>query len=1036
MHAIPDQIFERLNMGEVNTKLGLFASLGYAWASIDSSLFLWDYSHPSPELIGYEDAHHPITAVALVTPKPGVFVSTITHILAVATTSDVALLGMEVKDTPSGFKTVTLYQTKMAVHRGGGDVSFIKGTASGRIFFGGASDTDVYELSYQTEERWFSNRCTKINHTSPGWSSVVPMLPLGPRRPEHLIDMCIDDTRNLLYTLSSKSTIRTYHLEAPNKLTSVIEKDKHSCLRDIAHMIEQSPLLTDRMHIVSLSPISAPEASKLHLVAVTNTGCRLHLSATSASSYLIGVKSNLAPQSMQVQFVKFPPRADPQSRTGGRDGVVDTASRMLEPTAGGYRFGPGYFFAVVRTDENPTADQLFVSAPDTGRIKGTTAVSALKYYEQGNWIDIGNGNRALEVGLTTTPFAAASQPLGFGNELAVQFDHAAGEFAILTSTGIHIVRRKRFVDILAAFLSRLSGEEVLENELRKFVAQYSRAEVVAAGLAVACGEGSDLRTGAGRAGDQLTEDRGRAVFIDHGGRPRLNEADTDGGQSATDSIQLSARHDGLALYLTRLVRLLWKSKVVTIKPTKTGVNVSSTIPPERLGAIQQKIERLRKFLDSNKAFIHGLTGPSAPIHNRQEEIALQKEHQALHSLWKLMESVSEGISFALMLFDERVTDIFTRLDEASQARLKDLTYESLFSQKPGRELAKVLVKAIVNRNIASGTNVETVADALRRRCGSFCSPDDVVIFKAQEQLQRAVEQQKNPSALRTILGESLRLFQQVASSLSASNLQGAVQQFVELKYYAGAIQLCLVVAQERDRGNVALTWINEGKPPNDPREGKFHAREACYHLIHAVLDNLEAVAAKEPEVIDGRLTLTGTKMKEAYNVVNDSNDEVFHFDLYEWYIKRNWTDRILAIDSPHVVTYLQRLAATDARHAALLCRFYTQRNRFFDAAQVQADLAKSQLGIGIKDRIMFLSQAKGNASVNTVGARRQDQQLLNHEVTELLEIANIQDDLLRRLLDDPRLPHERKAEVAEALDGPILSLTEVGLSSAFRRRLG
>jgi len=1027
MHPIPDQVFERLNTGEVNTKLGLFASLGYAWASIDSSLFLWDYSHPSPDLIGYEDATHPITAVALVAPKPGVFVNTITHILVVATTAEIVLLGLSAVPTPSGLKAVSLYQTKMAVHRGGSDVSIIRGTASGRIFFGGNSDTDIYELFYQQEERWFSSRCGKINHTHPGWSSVVPSVPgFGQRSNEVLVDICIDDTRNLLYSLSSKSTIRTYHLETADKLTKVIEKDKHSCLRDIAHMVGGSPLLNDKMDIVSLSAISVTEASKLHLAAITNTGCRLFLSATSSASYIIGAVSSLAPQSMQVQFVKFPPRESGRARRSEgqvRDVGLDTESRLLDSSAFGNRFAPGYFFAVVRKGGNVSDDRLFVSSPDTGRIKITQPASALKYFEQGNWIDLGPGNRALEIGLTTSSFGAARQPLGFGNELAVQFDHTPAEFAVLTSTGIHVVRRRRLVDIFATSIRGAPGDEGLERELRKFINQYGRVEAISAALAVACGQGSDLRTGTGRAADQGTEDRARTAFVEFGGQPRLEE--TDGNQITADSVRLSSRHDALALYLTRLIRVLWKSKVVTVKIDKSAQTVSSTIPSSKLVTVQENVERLRNFLEANKGIIQGLTGPSERVTSRQEEIALQKEHQALHSLRKLMESVSEGISFVLMLFDERVTDIFARLDENSQVQLKDLTYEALFSQIPGKELAKVLVKAIVNRNIANGANVETVADALRRRCGSFCSPDDVVIFKAQEQLQRGSEQRQNPSALRTLLAESLRLFQQVAGGLTFPNLQIAVEQFVELKYYAGAIQLCLSVAREKDRGNAALTWVNEGKPTNDSREGSFRAREICYNLIHDILDHLEAASALEPDTIDGRLTLTGTKRQEAYDVVNSSDDEVFHFNLYDWYIQKNWTDRILVIDSPHVITYLQRLAATDARHADLLCRFYTHRSRFFEAAQVQADLAKSPFAIGIKDRITLLSRAKGNASVNTIGVGRQQQQLLNHEVTELLEIAHIQDDLLERLKADKRIPAARLVEIEEALDGPIQNLTEV-----------
>ena len=58
--------------------------------------------------------------------------------------------------------------------------------------------------------------------------------------------------------------------------------------------------------------------------------------------------------------------------------------------------------------------------------------------------------------------------------------------------------------------------------------------------------------------------------------------------------------------------------------------------------------------------------------------------------------------------------------------------------------------------------------------------------------------------------------------------------------------------------------------------------------------------------------------------------------------------------------------------------------------------------------------------------------MLNHEVSELLEIAHIQDDLLQRLLADRRIPDERKVEVERALDGPIQGLTEVSRQSPKR----
>lgn len=1039
IYPMPDQIFQLFERGQIHTELGLFPEIHLAFVHIDNALYLWDYTSPEPELFGFEDSPHRITAVALVPPRPGVFVNNIKHMLVVATSTEMILLGLSQEVAPAPPR---IFQTRMSVHKGNVDVSFIVGSADGRIFFGGRGDTDVHELYYQQEERWFSSRVGKINHTHPGWSSALPNLPYPgsiipypsslwtPKTNEVLADMVIDDSRRLLYTLSTNSTIRTYYMDGPNKLTKCIEKDKLSCLRDITHMITRSQLLTDQMKIVSISPIQAREASKLHLMALTDTGCRIFLSATSSSYYMGNLSSNAAPQSMQVQFVKFPPRNEPTApRPIGQDGaeMLDISSTALKVSKFGQRFAPGYFFDAVVKEDRPDIDRVFISAPETGRIRlaGATPGAPLRYHEHAYWTDMDEA-KVLAIGSMTPSFAAAGQPVGFGNELAVQFDQPPPEFAILTNKGIHVLRRRRMVDIFATVIRKAPGEEGITEEVRRFIHYYGRQETISTALAVACGQGNDLRNGAPRVIDQVTQDRARSAFIDFGGQPTVS--DTDGQQVSADSVKLSYRYHALGLYMTRLVRRLWKAKVIVQGVDGGAIVVNSTIPTSKLNSVQESLDRLRNFLHANRGIIQGLSGPQdlANVRNRHEEIAVQAEHQGLHALQKLREGVAEGISFVLMLFDERVSDIFVRLDANTQAQFRELTYEQLFSQPAGRELAKVLVKAIVNRNIESGANVETVAEALRRRCGSFCSPDDVVIFKAQEHLKRASEQIASPNVLRQLLSDSLHLFERVANNLTFANLEAAVQQYVGLHYYAGAIQLCLRVAREKDRGNSALSWVKEDRPANDPRQNAFLDRRQCYDLIYEILTHLDTVSAREPEMVDGRPTLMATKRMETYNVVNGSDDEVFHYDLYEWYITQGFIDRLMDSDSPHVIMFLKKLAEVDLKGAELLCSFYTNRNRFYDAADVQFKLVKNQdLQISLDDRIRMLGNAKANASVSTIGVSQQAQQVLNHEIAVLLETAHIQDDLYRRLMSDPRVPDDRKAQIVESLDGPILEVTQV-----------
>jgi len=205
----------------------------------------------------------------------------------------------------------------------------------------------------------------------------------------------------------------------------------------------------------------------------------------------------------------------------------------------------------------------------------------------------------------------------------------------------------------------------------------------------------------------------------------------------------------------------------------------------------------------------------------------------------------------------------------------------------------------------------------------------------------------------------------------------------------------------------------------------FEKRRRYYELIHHVLQTVDEVSRQQPETIDGRPTIAARKRAEAYAVVNESDDEVFQNDLYDWFLSQGWVDRLLAVQSTYVVKYLERLSSTSVEHADLLWRFYANNERFYEAAAVQLLLAKSEFPFSLKQRIEYLSRAKANASTHTVGTGRQARQILLHEVVELLEVANIQDEILLRIKNDSRIDDERRPQVVEDLDGRIMGLTDV-----------
>lgn len=803
---IPDRMLEQLNGAAAKIQIGLFAELHHAWAIVDNILYLWDYTHPNPELSGYDDLQSAINVVRLAKPKPGVFRGEVTHVILIATVKEVVILGLTATTSPAGVISVTLYQTDLKLPINGPNPKCLAASSkSGRVFFGCDNSDDVYEITYQNEEKWFSSKCGKINHTakdvidtiSPG--SIWTRLTGSQTSAQYAVQIEVDDSRDLLYVLSSVSTIRVFHMKAGETLKLIITKTWDDIMGNIAHMVPgpQSRLFGGQQRIASISTIPENESTRLGLMATTVTGVRIYFSMTSGGYYF--GESTSVPSSMQVHHVKFPPPSQPTSTTSatnasgsnqvanyGVGATVDTQSIALSPTQVARRYSPGFYFNVVR---GPNSDTIFMAAPESARLARPAASGPPRFSEAGQWLSLGNAQVA-DIGPVTPPFRAFNTPVGFGNELAVQFDQPVTEVAIITNMGIHVLKRSRLVDVFSSVLRSCSSEEEFEDNIKKFVRLYGRTETCACALAVACGQAfdttdEDRRTNV--ANDPVAVDLARRTFIEHGGKPDVQEV-LDNSHSQIDNVRPSPRAQALVLYTSRLIRSAWKPPIMQeLSAPVGGASLKSTVSPKKLQGISQSLMNLQEFLDTNKNAIPGLSGPEemSRAGSIPEQVALQAEHRVLDAHSKLIRNAIEGIAFLIQLFEHPVQEILLSLQEPERASFKALTYESLFTTDRGKLLAKEVVKAIVSRSIADGSNVDTVADTLRRRCGSFCSADDVVIFKAQEQLQKAINTGPETATGRNLLNESLRLFEKVAGSLSTQYLDAAITQYVNMSFFAG-----------------------------------------------------------------------------------------------------------------------------------------------------------------------------------------------------------------------------------------------------------
>ena len=209
------------------------------------------------------------------------------------------LLGI---DTTPADGTFTLYNADMTVSVPSMGIKCIEATKDGRIFIAGG-DGHLWEIMYQAEEGWFTSRTRKVCQTAsfgelvlPSWGGTV----------ETIDQIAIDDSRKLVYTLGSKSTIKTFHLNSPTTLTHVITYSFTSLLSHISILSANSPLLDQRStSIVSITPIQERESQRIYLVATTNSRVRLYIRAIKGYGGFGGINEPV--NNMQVIHVRFPP---------------------------------------------------------------------------------------------------------------------------------------------------------------------------------------------------------------------------------------------------------------------------------------------------------------------------------------------------------------------------------------------------------------------------------------------------------------------------------------------------------------------------------------------------------------------------------------------------------------------------------------------------------------------------------------------------------------------------------------------------------
>lgn len=1032
---LPDKFFDEYNSSELITKMGLFPDIKRSWIIIDNKLILWNYEAPqssfnkSNQFLTIDQIRHSILSVKLATPKANVFVKDVSHILLVATPMDIHIFVVKYNKE---LNNLEIFDPSLSVSVQGLTVTnFVEGK-NGDIFF--TEGINIWRLDYNNKASFMKNKCDRVCLTKSGFglpsifddSKTTANGQSQPQAnvPEVITQLEIDNEREVLYSLSNKSIIRTYKLKdlvisTSNKITpSEMYKTLSGLFVDAGNF--KSFL---KFRVMNIQPIYSQESTSVQLIAITNFGVRILMKLGAASFFQTSSRLKLT-----VVNIKFPPSKDLPNLNNELDSFTRSKqyisqlissqqrSELLKNTKFSKIISPGVFIVVKRSKN---ADKLFVSAVNYGFLKKNN-----KLIEDSEFIKIDDNTFIHDIVQLTPSMNATNQPNGYANILASQYTKQPLKFAVLTNFGIQIYEFKTPDKIINSL-----NEEIIEN----FIEENGFEETCSTLLYLSCSYGH-------HASSDLFKRKAQMLFATCGNNARLMEIKSNPSPAIfnqkddNDQVILSDRFYGTCLLVARIFRDYWNNKVFlplphikfnslnqvdsnTVKDNLLikGLNISKKQIEYFMGSVIVLIE----FFMENGSNIQGLNAPnySSDPNRFDNEICLRTEHIAFTSMLKSLNSMKEALSFLMVLIEEtesnkNLDEILKFLTLINQLNLLNLSFKDLLlPNNDVKNLIKELLSSIINKNILKGGSIDLIANSLQGRCGSFVSTDDVLIFKAIENLTRAKNIGFRDNDLKIkCLKNAVLLFEQAYESLTFETVQISVNIMLELDYYVGAVELLLKLANKLENINKTLHI----------KKNQF------YDLVFNILTKLDMKVVTITEQND---PLKINDIMEVRNTTYDtcfiSKDKTFHYEFYQWFIKQGVSERLLDIETPFILQFLEEESVNDLKLSELLWSYHAKREQYYNAASILYSLAISDFKLDLIQRIEYLSRANGFCNCICPPNLRQKMIQLATLVQDLFDVANIQLDTLTTIRSDTRISSVNKQTTIDQLNGKILNLTDL-----------
>ncbi|KAH8298090.1 hypothetical protein KR018_006585 [Drosophila ironensis] len=484
------------------------------------------------------------------------------------------------------------------------------------------------------------------------------------------------------------------------------------------------------------------------------------------------------------------------------------------------------------------------------------------------------------------------------------------------------------------------------------------------------------------------------------------------------AVVYSAKHDGLYLFVSRMLRSIWQLRCVDdYFCPKLGSSDCDSLLAE--------LRSLRNFLEAHSA--HDISSSSrAPFDSHLDrtsgystilinnshlpmseqrnltEQAQVEEKRSLSSLNLFIKHTCEVISLWSILTHHSFQQICQQLSPEQQKMLKCCMFRDLLLTRS--EVCAFLIISLINMYLKDKASVTELSSKLRDQCPNLYRHEDAITSKATELLMMAknctssIEKEK-------LLRNTLHICKQAAPTLP---LRSICQQFISVDFFEGVIELSAVCASKSDPEKVGIHYYDNGEPSDD-REGYacFATRMNYYKEVQLMLDQVYLTLLNKKSALD-QAQSPGQIKNSSYAAAKNTipkivtlalkvKDPLIHVTLYEWLLSHEMLSDLLNVVEESLGEFLRRSVSRNAENVVLidlLWKYYEKNGHHSKAAQILDNLAMARTErITLDQRIEYLVRAVMCMRNGNVGSSVSNGIFLK-ELEDKLDIARVQKSVL------------------------------------------